>query len=208
MKSLLQPVHDTTSVKDLSDTEILAVSTKTPAVFRVLVERWRPRLFARAARVMGNADDAEDVVQETLVRVYKYAHHYQEQHENSFGSWVYTIFYNVAKTYQRRRSKRSVFVNASQLEQVTNSEMTEFPDIAEQDFFGRFLDIDQIASVLARLPTTVARLLRLYILEGRTYNELAESEGVSVGAIRVRLHRARQSFQATLNQDKNKTPSR
>ncbi len=198
MKSLLQPVDE--NVQELRDAEILTLSEKKPAVFQVLVERWRPRLFARAARVMGNADDAEDVVQETLVRVYKYAHRYQEQHEHSFASWVYTIFYNVAKTYQRRRHDRSVFVNASQL--VANEEMAEFPDVAEQDFFRKFLDVDQVASVLTRLPATVARLLKLYILEGRSYTELAQSEGVSVGTIRVRLHRARQSFQDTLHRDK------
>ncbi len=202
MKLLLQTDDDVKKIESLADADVLALSEYQPAVFKVLVERWRPRLFARAARVMGNADDAEDVVQETLVRMYKYAHRYQKHQESTFGSWVYTIFYNVAKTYQRRRRDRAIFVNTSQL--VADEGMVEFPDVAEQDFFGRFLDIDQIASVLARLPAAVARLLRLSILEGRSYTELAKAENVSVGTIRVRLHRARQSFQEAVRRDKEK----
>lgn len=163
----------------------------------VLVERWRPRLFARAARAMGNPDDAEDVVQETLVRIYKYAHRYQEREGSAFSGWVYAIFYNVVKTYQRRRARRgAMVVNASTIS--AGGESVEFPDIAQQGFFERFLDIDQIASVLARLPTAAAHLLQLSIFEGKSYRELAAEEGVSLGTIRVRLYRARQSFRETL----------
>lgn len=202
MESLLQPTSDGSVGRGLNDGEVLALSIKKPAMFRILVERWRPRLFARAARAMGNADDAEDVVQETLVRVYKYAHRYQEREEERFSAWVYAIFYNVVKTYQHRRKQRSVFVNTSQLAvNEAAEESIEFPDIANQNRFESFLDVDQVISVLGRLPRSVARLLRLHVLEGKSYDELAKTEGVSIGAIRVRLHRARQSFQDVFQSD-------
>jgi len=195
MKQLLQPAES--EARTLSDNELLALSVKKPSVFVEFVQRWRPRLFARAARAMGNSDDAEDVVQETLVRVYKYAHRYAEQEGSDFSSWVYAIFYNVVKTSQRRRARRSIFVSASQL--GDEKEFSEF-GISEPSFVDRLLDVDQAASILARLPATVASLLRHHVLEGKSYQELARQEGVSVGAIRVRLHRARRSFHETLEQ--------
>jgi RNA polymerase sigma-70 factor, ECF subfamily len=193
MSSLLQPVER--EKEELSDSELLALSVKRPSVFVEFVARWRPRLFARAARAMGTNDDAEDVVQETFVRLYKYANRYYAKEGSDFSSWIYTIFYNVVKTAQSRRSRRSVFVSASQLDD--DGEMVSV-GAADQGFLERLLDIDQAASVLARLPATVASLLRHHVLEGRTYEELAKDEGVSVGAIRVRLYRARRSFQETM----------
>ncbi len=195
MKQLLQPAE--LGAQKLSDSELLVLSVSKPSVFVEFVQRWRQRLFVRAARAMGNADDAEDVVQETLVRVYKYAHRYAEQEGSDFSSWIYAIFYNVVKTSQRRRARRSVFISASQL-----GDERDFSEagISEPSFVERLLDVDQAASVLARLPAAVATLLRLHVLEGKSYQELAKQEGASVGAIRVRLHRARRSFQDTLQQ--------
>ena len=75
--------------------------------FDTLVRRYKDQLLNYVYRFVGNRNDAEDLVQETFLRVYKNKHYYKEIAK--FSTWVYTIAGNLAKTELRRRKRRKIF---------------------------------------------------------------------------------------------------
>jgi RNA polymerase sigma-70 factor (ECF subfamily) len=202
--SMKSKQHTDVDLQKLSDSDVLTMSVEQPAVFAVLVERWRSRLLARAARVAGNSDDAEDLVQDTFVRVYKYAKKYSPQQGAEFSSWVYKIFYNVCWSYaSKKRNRRSIFVNTSEIDaarmDVNDDSMgVEYADPSFSTQFERLLDLDEVLTTLKRLPRSVSKLIVLHVIDGKNYEELAGVLGVSVATARVRVHRARRDFQQEL----------
>ncbi len=75
--------------------------------YDILVRRYKDQLLNFVYRFVGNRSDAEDIVQETFLRVYKNKHMYKEI--SKFSTWVYTIAGNLAKTELRRRKRHKIF---------------------------------------------------------------------------------------------------
>ncbi|RMD95040.1 MAG: sigma-70 family RNA polymerase sigma factor, partial [Calditrichaeota bacterium] len=92
----------------VTDEELIARFQKGDVqAFDTLVRRYKDQLLNYVFRFVGNRSDAEDIVQETFLRVYKNKHYYKEIAK--FSTWVYTIAGNLAKTELRRRKRRKIF---------------------------------------------------------------------------------------------------
>ena len=92
---------------DVSDEQLIAKFQQGDVqAYDVLVRRYKDQLLNFIYRFVGNRSDAEDIVQETLLRVYKNKHMYKEIAK--FSTWVYTIAGNLAKTELRKRKRRKV----------------------------------------------------------------------------------------------------
>lgn len=181
----------------LSDEEVLRRSRKEPALFEALVVRYEEAFLRKARSILYSKEDAEEVVQDTFTRIYIYADRYQPQEGAQFSSWAYAILTRLAFTRYQKLSK--LRKTSAPLEMETYERL---PD--ESDFRDELVVKDEVLVALAKLPEAAARVLKLQFLEGKTQEEIAETEGASISAVKTRVHRAKKLFKEAL--DSTTTP--
>lgn len=172
----------------MSDEKLIAASLKQPELFAEIVTRYQEPFMRKATRMLGSRDLAEDVVQDTFVKIYIQARRFDPRGEHSFRAWAHTVFVHTALSAVRKlKRERLATVHL-------DNELAE--NLGEPD---RTLSLnllkDEVMSIISRLPATARRILSLRFLEGLSYGEIAEAEGVSEGAARTRVARARQEFE-------------
>lgn len=172
----------------MSDEDILAASLKHPGLFALLVRKYEAAFLRKAVSIVQDAHEAEDVVQEAFTKVYLNAARFKKQEGAQFSSWAYRILINTALTQYAKRKRRAP-LSAHLDEEIWQL----IPDKRLSDFERRTLE-DYVASVLARMPAPLSRALSSFFIEGRTQDEIAQDEGLSVGAIKTRVHRAKAEF--------------
>lgn len=171
-----------------SDEEILALSQKQPYLFGILLDKYQDAFLRKAQSVLGNKEDAEDIVQETFTKIYRCADKFEVQDGASFKSWGYKILLNTAFTrYQKTKKQRNAVFNPDPkwYEAMEDTKTRQFEKKETKDY---------IASVLSRMPKHLGRVLKLHFIEGRPQEEIAKMEGISLGAIKTRVHRAKKEF--------------
>lgn len=181
-----------TDLTTLTDEELLKRSLSMPSAFETLMARHQREFIARAQAVVKSRDDAEDIVQETFVRIYRFAPKFSEE-SGTFRAWSVTILMNVARTrYQKVAKERGVFAKL---------EDEHFVSLAEvgRSQHDAYLDTEEVKRVLARVDADTAEILTLAYLEGLPYEQIAELKETSVGAIKARVHRAKLTVRNALD---------
>ncbi len=182
----------------LKDADIIARVQKEPELFATIVHRYEQALLRRASKILKNPRDAEEVVQDAFTKMYLYADKYSEQEGASFSSWAYTILNRVAYTkYTIRRKEQGRYA------ELEPEHYEAFPD-THIDFIENLSLRDEVVNVMAKLPETVARVLRLQFIEGKSQKEIAQSEGLSISAVKTRIHRAKKLFKEIYNKQHHK----
>ena len=175
----------------LSDEEVLKQAQTSPDVFEVLVDRYEDAFMRKARTIVYSREDAEEVVQDTFTRIYLYADRYKPTEGASFSSWGYAILTRLAFTrYQKLKKERG---RMAPLESETYERI---PD--PETFVERMTVRDEVLMALSRMPEAASKVLRLQFLEGKTHEEIAESEGSSISAVKTRVHRAKKIFKESL----------
>ena len=173
----------------LTDEALLAESLGSPSAFEVLMLRYQREFLNRAHAVVKTRDEAEDVVQETFVRIYRFAPKFSSKN-GTFRAWSLTILMNVARTrYQKQAKERGTFAKL---------EDAHYESLAAPDEHDEFLNKDEVVSVLAYVDDETAEILTLAYIEDMPYQEIAERKGTSVGAIKARVHRAKAAVRNSL----------
>ena len=150
--------------------------------FRQNVEATIPALRRYARALTRNADIADDLVQDTLVRALRSEHLF---HGGDVRSWLYTILTNLNRNRLRSLARRPV---------LSPIEENDAPDLAGPEAGGR--DIER---ALATLVEDQRNALLLVVLEGLSYREVAEVQGVPIGTVMSRLARARVQIKTYLD---------
>lgn len=173
---------------EYSDEELLARSIVHPAVFSQLVAKYEAPFLRKALSIVRDGREAEDIVQEAFTKIYLNAKKFKVVEGAMFSSWAYRVVINTALTHYAKR-KREFGVRAELEPEI----MELLPDKNLRQFEKLELT-DEVASILTRMPEMLARALSSFLIEGKSQEEIAEEEGVSVGAIKTRVHRAKQEF--------------
>jgi RNA polymerase sigma-70 factor (ECF subfamily) len=158
------------------------------AAFGVLVRRYQERLYHSVYRLLDNAEDAQDVVQEAFLSAYQSLDGFKGG--SLFFTWLYRIAVNTAISLKR---KRRVMVR---MESGVNGEPGQEPaDPSEDSRPERALEQaelgQRVRDALGRLSPEHRAVLILKDMEGQKYEAMAEILQVPIGTIRSRLHRAR-----------------
>ena len=180
-------ITTTDKAKDLSDEEILARSLKEPWIFAVLLERHQDAFLRKARGIIRNEEDAEEIVQDTFVKVYKNADKFEVREGAKFTSWAYRILMNTAFTlYQKRMKEGQRVMNLDPEFEQLIGEKKEHAGFEERR--------DGIERVLERMPDHFVYVLRLHYLERWSHQDIANETGETVGTIKARIHRAKAAF--------------
>lgn len=167
------------------------------AAFGQLIHRYEERLYNTVYRLVSNAEDAQDVVQETFLNAYKSLSNFKGDAE--FFTWLYRIAFNTAVSLKRKQkaaisldSARNGDNGVEPLDRSTNSQPGQALERAEQE--------QRIQRALSRLSPEHRAVLVLKDMESLKYEQIAEILQVPIGTIRSRLHRARLELRDLLQQ--------
>jgi RNA polymerase sigma-70 factor (ECF subfamily) len=150
--------------------------------FRRGVESTIPALRRYARALTRDTETADDLVQDTLVRALRSQHLF---HGGDVRSWLYTILTNLNRNRLRSLARRP---------SLSPLDDNDAPDMAGPEAGGR-----DIQRALAGLVEEQRAALLLVVLEGLTYREVAEIQGVPIGTVMSRLARARAQIKAYLD---------
>jgi RNA polymerase sigma factor (sigma-70 family) len=176
----------------LPDEEILALARKQPKLFEILVERYQEMFIRKALRITGKQEDAEDVVQETFVKIFIHADKFKTQEGASFKSWGYRILVNTCFTYYKKLK-----LNKERFLQLDPELEGILPD--KDSAFEKYTLSEYILSVTSKMPDSLGKVLEDYFIKGISQKELANQENVSISAIKTRVHRAKKAFKKISN---------
>ncbi len=158
--------------------------------FGVLVRRYQDRLYPTVLRLMGSAEDAEDVLQDTFVRAFEKLDQFHG--ESSFYTWVYRIAVNLALSGHRRRRVRSgPRVEAERSSRHCVEPADESPEADPTARLERVERERMVESALNELGPEHRAVVILKDFDGRRYEEISVLLNIPVGTVRSRLHRAR-----------------
>jgi len=151
-------------------------------------------LYRVALRLTGNPSEADDLVQETMLKAYRAWHQFQ-QGTNAKG-WLLTILRHAFINEYRRRTRHPETVDLDAIEPFT-----VFDEVQDEDpqgtFFDRIVD-DQVLRAIDELPEQFRETVVLSDVEGLSYEEIARILEVPVGTVKSRLFRARRLLQQKL----------
>lgn len=177
------------SAVDMPDEEILRKSIDNPRLFGILVDRYQTAFVRKAFTIVRNEAESEDIAQEAFTKMYIHANKFQKMEGIEFKSWAWRILVNTALTHYRKL-KRS-FGDVTYLDEILlNGEDAE-AGLPVENTLDRDSRYREIREAIDGLPEEAARLLKAHYLEDRPYDEIAEAEGISLGALKMKLFRAR-----------------
>ena len=183
-------------LRDLTDSQVVqAFLDGEQRAFGELVRRYDNRLVNFVYRTVGDRERAQDLVQETFVRVYRHLHRFDQS--KKFSTWIYTIAGNLAKNELRNRS-RNPLVLFQTLKQNWDADHRplewEDTQYKPDDLYRKRFLREKVEEAVAQLPEHHRVVFVLRELEGKTYEEIAEITGCNLGTVKSRLNRARNNF--------------
>lgn len=174
--------------KPLVDAELIASCRRgDPGSFEDLVSRTQHRVYALAHRLTRDRAEAEDVAQEAYLRVFRSLGSFRE--DARFETWLHRIVVNAAMTHLRRRGRFGILLQDPEVD----------PEPAPARPADQVVDRDEIRRALAELPEGMRVTVVLKEMYGMTCAEIGEELGLSEGAVKVRLHRARKRMKDAIH---------
>ncbi|MBI1805122.1 MAG: sigma-70 family RNA polymerase sigma factor [Ignavibacteriae bacterium] len=187
-----------TAIHHKTDEELIAdFQAGNLESFTLIVGRYKDQLMNFVYRYVGDYDDADDIVQDVFVRVYRNKNAYKPIAK--FSTWIYTIATNLAKTELRRRKRHSLFSlnrgRDEQQEKQYDIPDSRYPADGEAD---RSLKQELIQRALNSLGGKYREILILCDVQDLSYEEICGITGLNMGTVKSRLNRGRAKLQVLL----------
>lgn len=187
-------------VASLSDEELLKRSFDRPHLFEKLLDRYEEAFLRKAYYILGTKEAAQDAVQDAFVKIYKNARRFQPQPGAGFKSWGYRILVNTCFTAYKKTKGAAAFL--ADLD-------PEFQELVADRGAGerreQELNRNEVESLLRELSLGLAEPMRLHFIEGKPHADVARIMGISEGAVRARVHRAKQELKELIAERKKKS---
>jgi RNA polymerase sigma-70 factor (ECF subfamily) len=164
--------------------------------FRALVEQHSRSAFRLAFRMMGNEQDAEDVVQESFLRAYRQLGRFESR--ANFGTWLYRIVANCSVDLMRSKQARHDQVRGDSLDDAAAAELPD-PNVAGPDRLAQSAEIDRrVQSALRELSPLERAAFTLRHYEGRSIDEISAALGLGTSAAKHSVFRAVRKLRVAL----------
>lgn len=157
-------------------------------------------LYGGAMRLTRNPRDAEDLVQETILRAYKFWDSFKK--DSNCRAWLFKILTNTfINHYQKNRRRREVLGNATLEQETTDGVLMQERSLSQRNPESVLVDAtlsEDVARALGDLPTDFRAAVVLCDVEGFSYKEIAEIMDCPVGTVMSRLYRGRKLLKQSL----------
>lgn len=157
--------------------------------FAQLFSRYRDSIYQfYLSRLDGNRDDADDLLQETFIKVFVNLHKYKPNY--TFGQWIYTIARNTFIDFVRKRRDDMSLDNLTSGAQATPAAAAPTPEESIINSQQRM----QIEGYLERMSERYRTLIRLRFFKEYSYEEIAAELSLPMGTVKTQIHRAREQM--------------
>lgn len=173
--------------------------SQRPSAQRELYSKFSGQLFATAIRHTNAREDAEDVLQDSFVKIFKHINSYRD--DFSFEGWMRRIVVNTAITHYRRNLKHSHHKDINDVHATPG----DLQNKSDSEFTAGELEL-----AISKLPLGYRTVFCMYVIEGFKHQEIADQLGVDVNTSKSQLSRARKYLQnvlATLSARAQSIPS-
>ena len=160
-----------------------------------LVNRYRDRLINFVYPFLGDFEQAEDVVQETMLKLYEKKHYYREIAK--FSTWIYTIARNLANTELRKKKRRKTTYISRMTKDDRQYDIPAVQADLNQNLQNEFIR-DRIHAAIKELPEHFKTVIILRDIQELSYDDISNIVGVPLGSVKSRINRARLQLQAEL----------
>jgi RNA polymerase sigma-70 factor (ECF subfamily) len=190
------------ALRNATDQEVVAAARRgEEAAYRELVRRYERPVFSLIYRMVRNRELAEDLSQETFIKVLNALGTYRP--EFKFSSWVFKIANNAAIDQLRRREldtlslEGSPHADTAEKVEATALQIGERAESALDEVANRELG-GEIERAIAKLRPEYRTCILLRHVEGRAYEEIAEMLDLPLGTVKTYIHRARNELRIAL----------
>jgi RNA polymerase sigma factor (sigma-70 family) len=153
-----------------------------------LYRRFASKMYAVCLRYANNADDAQDLLQEGFIKVYRNLHRFRA--EGSFEGWIRRVFVNTSIEHFRKKSTKMLMVTDKEESNIEDADITALQRLAEKD----------IINIIQELSPGYRTVFNLYVVEGYSHKEIGDLLGISEGTSKSQLARAKGVLQKKIAQ--------
>jgi len=194
---VLEPTAHTTVSDNTLITDYLAGDERA---FGVLYNRYYARVTRFLFRKIGDWESSQDLCQDTFIRVHRSLARFRMTHR--FSTWVYTIAANLAKNHHRNQKRSCVdrYADLSRVDAFENGYAINLLDTGQDPHrdFEKETVIKMLTVAVGELSQKRRQVFVLRELEGKTYEEIAETAGLAMGTVKSRLNRAREEVRISI----------
>ena len=160
-----------------------------------LVNRYKDKLINFVFRMIGDLEQSEDIVQETMIKLYYKKHYYREVAK--FSTWIYTIARNQTNTELRKKKRKQTLSLSRFGKNEKDYELAAIQPRIEKEVEDKFL-LKRIQSCINKLPDHYKTVIILRDIEQLSYEEISKIVSAPLGTIKSRINRARLQIQAEI----------
>ena len=194
-----------TDTIDADELLIERIGAGDMAAYNVMVIRHYDRIFSRVLQLLNNKQDAEEVTQDAFIRAHRGLENFRG--DASFSTWLYQIATNLAHNrywyWFRRKRDQSISLDQPQCEDGSLTLENVMPcadeNPAEAVVTQEF--VDRVSACMQYLNDKHKEVLILRNVQNLTYDEIAQQLEISVGTVKSRIARARESLRGLLGED-------
>jgi len=158
--------------------------------FSTIVSNYRKMVFTIALKITDNREDAEDIVQEVFIKVFKSLNQFKK--ESEFSTWLYRIAYNTTISELRKRKLAYVSIN-------DNLNANDEPVTDEEELDSADIKLRHLDEALKKLPPDEIFLVTLYYFEEQSIEAISKISNLTVVNVKVKLHRIRKKLALEIN---------
>jgi RNA polymerase sigma-70 factor (ECF subfamily) len=185
--------------KKFSDEELIREFQKDRIeAYNEIVIRYKDRLINFLFRFTGSKEEAEDLAQDTFLKLYRSKHLYKEIAK--FSTWLYTIAVNIAKTELRKKSRYNT-ISISDFDPENDKDFDiQSGDISPEDIANASIENYYIQKAIGMLEEHYREALILRDIQELEYDEIAKIINVPLGTVKSRINRAREKLKTILEE--------
>lgn len=186
------------NLKDIRDEDLIVLVQKGHRkAFDEIVARYKGRLYSFTLRMVKDPHLAEEMTQETLIRVYMHADKYREIAK--FSTWVFTIATNLVRNRMRQKSRAPRLLSLNPVPDEDEQPIDPPDPHADPSRSVEGAELGElIAEATAKIPEKYRIPFLLREVDQLTYEEIQQVTGLKLGTVRSRINRARNRFRQNI----------
>lgn len=184
-------------VKVAGDNSLISlIKSGHSEIYDEIVKRYEKKLFSYIYRLVGNREEAEDILQNVFVKAYRNIKTFDI--ERKFSSWIYRIAHNEAINFLKKRNKRKL-ISWEDISTSKDKMETKSAERSPGDIWIREESRLQIKKALGYLPEKYQKVLLLRYFSEKSYEEIGKAIGSPVNTVGTLISRAKKKMMAVIN---------